>query len=149
MIGRFGKVALNSQSLFRHFNVDRRSSIHGVDVLRPHIFMLYCDPLLQQAAEREADNPWGLFSKVDPQSPASDKVYAKVSEMFREKNKLKPAALRLYEAVKTYMIQCETKGIEPKYTTFYGPQEKEPFPKCIVDAIKGVPEAQYSPKFRL
>jgi hypothetical protein len=145
MFSRMGKLALNNQSLFRRPNLARQLSMHGVDVLRPHIFMLYCDPLLQKAAERENDNPWGLFSKVDPKNPTSDSIYARVSEMFRDKGKLKPAVLRLHDAVQRYMLQCEKDGIEPKYTTIYGPQEEEPFPKCIVDAIKGVPESQSSP----
>jgi hypothetical protein len=145
MFSRIGKLALNNQSIFKRPNLTRELSIHGVDVLRPHIFMLYCDPLLQKAAERENNNPWGLFSKVDPKSPAADSVYAKVSEMFRDKANLAPELHELYEAVQHYMFKCEKDGIEPKYTTIYGPQEEEPFPKCIVDAIKGVPESQSSP----
>lgn len=66
--------------MFKRALSSRNKSIHGVDAIRPHVFMLYCDPLLQKAAEREENNPWGIFSKVNPKSAAAKGAYAKASE---------------------------------------------------------------------
>lgn len=111
---------------------------YGYDPLNPDIFRLFSDPLVERAAAREINNPWGIFSKVQKNDPARNAIYGKVAEMLRDEKFLPPFVVKLRNEAKRYILQCENAGIEPRFSTSYGPEEAV-FPQCIIDAIKEGP----------